>query len=121
MSYVPELRRLKLQHLDASDSRRTQFRAISLKYLSDISLKLVSVSFNQFEQLIRNTFYQVQVLHVSIEDDITYLDDNRWEQLMLSSMPRLRVFHMNNSNSLLTNDRIQLGAVWKLGGGGRID
>ncbi|CAF4530148.1 unnamed protein product [Rotaria socialis] len=61
-----------------------------------------------FDALDRLVSYPVQFLRISTEDDIEYLDGNRWEQLILSYMAHLRVFHMNHSNSILCNDRIPL-------------
>jgi len=55
--------------------------------------------FNQFEQLIKGIFRQLHVLRISTKHDITYLDGNRWEQLILSSMPNLRVLHMNQGRT----------------------
>lgn len=108
LSYVPKLRHLKFRYLDGCNCRRTQLYPITLNSLSNISLELAFIYFNQFEQLIKDTFRQIQFLHISTKDDITYLDGDRWEQLILSSMPNLRVFHMNHSNSLLYHDKIQL-------------
>ncbi|CAF1389491.1 unnamed protein product, partial [Rotaria sordida] len=108
LSYLPDLRQLKLRYLAGYKCKRTQLCPIELNYLSDISLKLVFIYFNIFEQLIKDNFHQVQCLRISTEDDITYLDGNHWEQLILSFMPNLRTFHMNYSNSILCNDRIPL-------------
>jgi hypothetical protein len=103
LSYVPALRHLKFRYLDGCNCKRRQLYPITLNYLSHISLEFVFIYFNQFEKLIKDTFHQVQFLHISTEDDVTYLDGNRWEQLILSSMPNLLVFQLNHSNSLLKN------------------
>jgi hypothetical protein len=108
LSYVPELRHLKVRYLHGFNSNPTQLYRITLNHLSYISLGLVFISFTQLEKLMKDTFRQVQFLRVSTDDDIEFLDGVRWEQLILSSIPNLRLFHMNHSNSILSNGRIEL-------------
>lgn len=106
LSYIPELRHLKFCCLDGYNSKRTQLYPLRLNHLSNVSLELRYVRFNKFQQLMKDTFHQVQLLRIATEDDITYVDGNLWEELILSSMTNLRIFHMTHSNSLLYNDKI---------------
>ena len=42
--------------------------------------------------MIKNRFHQLQLLRISISDNEAYLDANRWQKLILTSMPFLRIF-----------------------------
>ena len=86
---MPELHRLKISCLDANNARQRQLNPVPLKSLSYLSLKLDFTSFNQFAQLVKDMFHQVQFLSVATEGDTTYLNGNRW----------------HHSNSLLNNGR----------------
>jgi hypothetical protein len=63
--------------------------------LIHISIDLHIIYFTQFEKIIKDCFNQLQVLRIITARDVTYLDANRWEQLMLSHMQNLRLFEMN--------------------------
>ena len=63
----PQLRRLSISNLKESELNRTESSSISLNYLTNVSLKLHRVSFNDFEMLVANYFRQVQVLSIAIQ------------------------------------------------------
>jgi hypothetical protein len=52
----------------------------------------MGILFDQFESMVKNLFNQVQVLYISTDNDVAYMDANRWERLILSHMPYLRIF-----------------------------
>ncbi len=53
---------------------------------------------NWFQQISRNCFQFIEVLFLSIEDDVEYLDAKRWEKLIPSNMYNLRIFDMHHNN-----------------------
>ena len=68
---------------------------IALNHLTHLFFKLRRISFNDFELLIKNFFRTIQVLHLSGEGEEEYVNANRWEGLISSSMPFLRVFDID--------------------------
>ncbi|CAF1483290.1 unnamed protein product [Rotaria sordida] len=94
LSYVPQLRRLSIPVLfEAVNKQRITF-PIALNYLTYISLQLGFITFDDFELLIKNIFYKLQILRLSTSHDITYLDADRWQNLILSHMSNLNVFDL---------------------------
>jgi hypothetical protein len=104
LSYVPQLRRLSLHQLNQSSTEQTNLYPIVLNRLTYVSLELESFYFDELESMIRNLFNQVQVLYVSAQNDIMYLDADRWKRLIVSSMPNLRIFDIYFSYSSRYND-----------------
>jgi hypothetical protein len=98
LSYVPQLRRLSFGYLDGSRNSRITKSSITLSYLIDVSLKLYSVDFNDFQVLVTDFFRQVQVLRIIVcfnqyrISDMQYVYANLWERLISTSMPNLRIF-----------------------------
>ena len=91
LSYVPQLRRLSLD--DASlRGTNTGRKSVLLHCLTHLYLKLNDTSFNDFELWIKNFFCSIEVLHLYVENGEQYLSAKRWKQLILSSMPSLRIF-----------------------------
>jgi hypothetical protein len=95
--YLPKLRHLSINYLLGSNSLQTNFYPIELKELKYVSFDLHSISFHQFEKLVENFFYYIEVLRISTFNDLSYSHANQWEDLILSSMPNLRIFDMQNS------------------------
>jgi hypothetical protein len=100
LSYVPQLRRLSFDYFDGYISSRICTNAIQLNYLTDVSLKSHSMSFNDFELLVIDLFRQVQILRIEIYSvyfsatNMGYLNANRWEQLISTHMINLRIFDL---------------------------
>jgi hypothetical protein len=107
LSYVPQLRRLTIGHLDGLRNRRTQESSTTLNYLTNVSLKLYSVSFNDFELSITDLFRQVQVLRIAVScvgyyrSNMDYLNADRWEQLISINMLNLCVFDFQHQSRTL--------------------
>jgi hypothetical protein len=100
LSYVPRLRRLSLHPVH---NRMTAAKIYSssnvLNHLTHVYLYLSHITFDHFEQLVRNIFpATVEVLSISISgnSEQKYLHANRWEQLILSHMPNLRIFDIRH-------------------------
>ncbi|CAF4327789.1 unnamed protein product, partial [Rotaria sordida] len=114
LSYVPQLRRLSIGNLKEPKLNRTGRGSISLNYLTNVSLKLHDVNFDDFEILVTNYFRQIQVLTIAIQyigfyDDSTqYLNADRWEQLISTHMLNLHIFDFQLSyRGLDSNDERQ--------------
>jgi hypothetical protein len=98
LSYVPQLHHLSFGYLDGSRNTRIRRNSITLNYLTDVSLKLYSVDFDELELLVTDFFRQVQTLRITIgchrfsNSSMEYLNADRWERLILAHMANLRIF-----------------------------
>jgi hypothetical protein len=96
LSYLPKLRYLSIDGLDGSLYSSTKPTTIILNDFKHVSLKLDLISFDQFEIIIKNSFRSIENLRVTTKYDSAYLDAKRWEQLIVTYMPNLRVFDINH-------------------------
>ncbi|CAF3622400.1 unnamed protein product [Adineta steineri] len=98
LSYVPKLRRLCVYCVIESSSKYIKTSLPVLPYLTHVSLDLSFISFNVFQQLVIDIFRLIQILHIFIRfnSDQMYTNANRWEQLILSHMPNLRIFDIRH-------------------------
>jgi hypothetical protein len=97
LSYVPQLRRLSSLCVAKSIDRKIESSSTISNHLTYVSFELVrlnSITFEVFESIIRNIFGQVQVLHISIKYELSYLNSDRWKRLLLSYMPHLRILDL---------------------------
>jgi hypothetical protein len=108
LSYVPQLRRLSWHKLSGLGDKQAGVERIPLKHLTHVSLELQHTNFDQFEPMIINLFYQLEVLHISTSFDREYLNSNRWERLISSYMPHLRIFDIEHRDNLLVDNNPQL-------------
>jgi len=92
LSYLPELCRLSCNNVTGPRIQRNQLQRVALNNLTHLSFKVEDISFDHIELFFTNLRHQLQVFHFSTKYDITYLNANRWEQLILSNMPNLRIF-----------------------------
>ncbi|CAF1472919.1 unnamed protein product [Adineta steineri] len=92
LSYTPHIRRLSLSYLVEPEKRQNMTFSITLNNLTYISLKLTSFDFHHFELLAKDLFHNLQVLRLYASSEITYLDANRWQNLILSHIPNLTIF-----------------------------
>ncbi len=93
----PKLCRLSINYLVHSryeDSESCPIRL--LKDLKYVSLKLYLIKFNKFEKTVQNFFFHIEVLQISTQYDTAYLDAKRWEHLITSYMPSLRIFDIHH-------------------------
>ncbi|CAF3739137.1 unnamed protein product [Rotaria sp. Silwood1] len=111
LSYVPQLRRLSIGNLKEPKINRTKKGSINLNYLTNVSLKLNNLNFNDFEILVTNYFRQIQVLTIALQcigfygNSIQYLNADRWEQLISTHMLNLRIFDFQLSYRILDSNR----------------
>ena len=96
LSYLPKLRYLSIDGLDGSLYPYVTPSANLLNDFKRVSLKLDLISFDQFEMIVKNSFRSIENLRVTTKYDPEYLDAKRWEQLIVTHMPNLRVFDINH-------------------------
>jgi len=94
LSYIPQIRCLSVHLRQGFWSKWTRILPFVLNHLTHISLKLDSIIFDRFEQVVIGLFSTIQVLHLSssFAVDRAYLDSNKWKQLIISHLPNLRIF-----------------------------
>jgi len=104
LSYVPRLRRLFIHglHGDAHNQAEEFFNVPN--ELIRVSLCLFSIEFDQFSELSTILFSNLQVLHLSVYNR-QYINAIKWEELIRSSMPYLRVFDIKCADSTLFKDQ----------------
>ncbi len=87
ISNFPELRSLTIDFLIDSRCWNIQSYNIgSMKNFKNVYLKLDGIGFNRFEEIAQNCFQFIEVLFLTIEDYISYLFAQRWEQLISSNI-----------------------------------
>lgn len=96
--YVPQLCRLSLGKFSTCGPLQRRIKSVQLNNLTNVSLKLNSINFANFETLIKDLFRQVQTLRITVYPHDRnglgkqYLNANRWEQLISTFLPNLRIF-----------------------------
>jgi len=81
-------------------SSEDEFFDMKLNNIKFISLKLY-LRFINFEKYLRNFFINVEVLRLTTTYDKAYLDAKRWQNLIESYMPNLRIFDLFHIGSLV--------------------
>ncbi|CAF3164044.1 unnamed protein product [Rotaria sp. Silwood2] len=102
--HFPKLHHLSINYLAASRDENSETHATSLlKHLKYVSLKLHLIAFNKFEQIVQTFFGDIEVLRISTQYDTAYLDAKRWEHLITSYMPNLRIFDIHHDGGVQRN------------------
>lgn len=105
---LPHLSRLSINYLyRSSDLKLKVLPQILNQSLTHVNLTLKHIQFDRFEPFILNLFHNVQVFRISMNDDIQYLSANRWERIISSSMPNLRIFDIQHLY-IIPNEHDQL-------------
>lgn len=99
LAYLPRLRYLSIDCIDATTVFTTNPSPIILTDLKYVSLKLNLITFDQWEILAKNFFHSIEHLRLTTRYDPEYLDAKRWEQLIGYHMPYLRIFDLNHDGS----------------------
>ena len=113
LSYLPQLRRLSWHNFSNSHNNQPITGHVELKHLTHLNLELRVTGFDQFEAMIIGLFPCLKVLHLSISFAPGYCDADRWERLVLSSLPKLRIFDLKHQYSFLTSDELS-ATSWRL-------
>ncbi|CAF0959427.1 unnamed protein product [Rotaria sordida] len=102
--YFSKLHHLSINYLFYSHHDIQLYSSIQLKNLKYVSLKIYLIKFNQFEKIIKNLFYHVEIFKISTHYDEKYLDAKKWEYLITSYMPKLRIFDINHDGFISENE-----------------
>ncbi|CAF1523883.1 unnamed protein product [Rotaria sp. Silwood1] len=104
--HLPELQHLSINCLVQLDDyvKQEKLPHIKLKYLKYVSLQFEFVYFNEFEKIIKEFFYHVQILRLTTHFDEECLNAKRWEELIISHMPYLRIFDINHNDYIENNN-----------------
>lgn len=100
LSYIPQIRRLSIGQLrKSSKTEIANLHSITMNHLKHLSMGKTDITFNEFELIMKNFFQQIQILYMSTKDDLNYIDANRWERLIQSHLPNLRIFDIQSCYS----------------------
>ncbi|CAF3684731.1 unnamed protein product [Rotaria sp. Silwood1] len=95
LSYIPQIRCLKLFNSIHIDTNIQTILPITLLNLTDISIPMNDVKFDEFEIFIRKIDAKLKILRVTTQSQqINFLSAHRWEQLILMSLPQLKEFYL---------------------------
>lgn len=95
--FLPHLSRLSINYLHCSNSNlKGKLLSQIPNKLTHVNLTLKNVQFNQFESFLINLFHRIQVFRISTNFDREYLNANRWERIISSSIPDLRIFDIQH-------------------------
>jgi hypothetical protein len=100
LPYIPQLRRLSLHHLCKLNSKPIKLNSAKLNCLTCIDLNIIDITFDGLILMIENLFPKLEELHISMRNNKTYLCAHRWERLIRTSMPYLRIFDIHISQYL---------------------
>ncbi|CAF1667454.1 unnamed protein product [Rotaria magnacalcarata] len=97
---LPKLQYLSINCLVESYDNMEQEKLThtELKYLKYVSLKFDFINFHKFEEVMKKCFYHVQMLRLTTDYNEKCLSAKRWQQLIMSYMPYLRIFDINHQD-----------------------
>jgi hypothetical protein len=81
-----------LDYLIDSSSDNEHQSYICSENLKFISIKLDLIRFSVLEEIVKHLFDNVEVLKLSTKYESSYINANRWQQLVSCYMPKLRIF-----------------------------
>ncbi|CAF3840774.1 unnamed protein product [Rotaria sp. Silwood1] len=100
---LPNLRYLSINCLVGSRYSDIHYYPIVLKYLNHVSMKLDYINFNLLEKLIKRFFHHVEILRLTTQFYQTYLNAKRWQKVIQTYMPNLRIFDIHHEDSIQDN------------------
>jgi hypothetical protein len=101
--YLPQLCYLSIDCLDGSQQKDVELSPIILKNFKYVSLKLDLINFNELKKLVKYFFHHIEVLRLTTRFYEAYLDAQKWEESIVSSMPNLRIFDINHDGLIRNN------------------
>ncbi|CAF1322817.1 unnamed protein product [Adineta steineri] len=95
VSYTPQLRRLYFSHAYEIDLSYETTLPVTLLNLTYLRIRIRHLLFNAFEAFIRGMDSKLKVLYVCVGyEDSSYLDSDRWEELIIKYLPHLEKFSL---------------------------
>lgn len=104
LSYTPNLHRLSNFTLSETTPITDDHFPGTPPELTHVSIKLWRMSFESLKYLSMKLFHHVQILKICTRADDYYLIAERWEDLIVHSMPNLRVFDFQHYWEPVDND-----------------
>lgn len=108
---LSQLRYLQMRSLYPSSKFPGNYLSHNPIQLTRVVLDFVSISLDEFQSISRSFFGQVEILHLRIAPNIDeqYLNAKWWEHLIVSSIPKLRIFNFHQTRNMnIDFDQIQL-------------
>lgn len=105
LDHLPSLCHLECRFFGEFNVITNELKNINLPYLKRISLQIQSVEFNQIEALMKSIGHHVEVFKSSYSRVTRYLDDKRWQNMIETYLPRLKVFDMRAEEIQLSEFR----------------
>ena len=108
--YTPQLCRLSVNCLKLGDNSPSSSSSLSMSLLTHVSLKTDPVPFDDFELLATKYFRLLRSLRLVVYfsnqySNITYLNADRWEQLISTHIHNLHIFDFQHQYCTWDNDR----------------
>ncbi|CAF0895501.1 unnamed protein product [Rotaria sordida] len=92
LSCTPQLCRLTCQQVNESDDNIVKNALNSILSLTRISIAGCYAEFDEAELFLTNVSPQLEVLRINTFRDVTYLDANRWKQIISQHLLHLSTF-----------------------------
>jgi hypothetical protein len=106
LSYTPRLTHLSCHYLSEFCTIPTEVPVL-IPNLTNVSLTLHHVPFDQFELFISHMCAQLKRLHISTEGDKSYLNADQWQRLILCHMSHLLTFDFQFEDCICNLDEEQ--------------
>lgn len=107
LSYLPRLHRLSIDSISNDYIRPSLINILPSNQLTHLSLKLKDIEFHRFENYFSCLPSSLQVFRLSCDEDRNYLDANRWERLIRTYLPNLRIWDFQHTCAIRNDpDRV---------------
>lgn len=94
VSYSPQLRQLHVKDSLISMPKITMMSPTALIHLTHLTIFADNFVFNEVELFIKRMNFRLKVLFIRTSDDTSYLNADRWEQLIIQHLPYLDEFSL---------------------------
>ncbi len=96
MSYTPQLHRLNYTNINPNDTNIEIVKPIKLSNLKSLFICVYGSKFDVFETFISKIESQLKILaFTSRHEDMTYLNANRWKDMIIRYLTKLEVFQLH--------------------------
>ena len=95
ISYTPQLYRLNYTNMNSNDKNIEINSPIKLSNLKSLFVRVYNTRFDMFEMFLRQIDSKLKVLSFTTRyEDITYLDANRWKEIISKYLYQLEEFYL---------------------------
>ncbi len=92
--HLPQLIHLTCDYLMKSNND-VELEMVQLNHLMYLDVVIENIDFNEFETFLFKLCYRLKILRIKVRSpDKNYLDENRWDQLILKKMIVLKKFFL---------------------------